>query len=172
MPRLFFALWPDGPARDALAAAGRRVAVEAGGRPVPAANLHLTLAFLGEVPDGRVEAALEVAGGVRGDAFDLALDRIGAFRRSGVAWAGPSAVPPELVRLQSDLEASLRAGGFALDGRPFAPHLTLARKVTNPVADAAIEPVAWRVERYALVRSARGTGAYEELAGWKLGKEN
>ena len=172
MPRIFFALWPDGPARAALAGIGRRLAAEAGGRAVPAANLHLTLAFLGEVPDDRVVAALAVAAGVRGSAFDLALDRTGTFRRAGVSWAGPSAMPPGLVRLQSALETALRAAGFALDARPFAPHLTLARKVANPRAEAAIEPVEWRVERFALVRSDRGEGTYANVSDWELGKES
>jgi len=170
--RLFFALWPDEPARRALAGLAGRMAVEAGGRPVPAANLHLTLAFLGEVPDERVGTACAVAADVRAGAFDLVLDRTGTFRRAGVAWAGPSVLPAELDRLQSALESGLRAAGFALDARPFAPHLTLARRTVKPAPEAATAPVAWRVGRFALVRSARDKGAYAELAGWELGKED
>ena len=169
MPRLFFALWPDGPARDALAGLAKRTAAEAWGRPVPAANLHLTLAFLGEVADERVPVALAVAEGIRAGAFDLALDRTGAFRRAGVAWAGPSTMPAELVRLQSALDSGLRAAGFALDERPVAPHLTLARKVAKADIGSVIAPVGWRVRRFVLMRSLRDKGAYAELAGWELG---
>ena len=49
MPRLFFALWPDGPARAVLAGHAARLARLARGRAVPAARLHLTLVFLGAV---------------------------------------------------------------------------------------------------------------------------
>jgi 2'-5' RNA ligase len=170
VPRVFFALWPDESARAKLAAMAGHVADEGGGRPVPAANLHLTLAFPGEVPDDRIGAARRAASGIRGAAFELVLDRLGSFRRAGVGWAGPSCPPEALVDLQSRLERALGAAGFAPEERPFAPHLTLARKLVRPVAATAIGPVAWDVEGFVLVESARGKGAYAQVAGWKLGK--
>jgi 2'-5' RNA ligase len=169
VPRLFFALWPDDRARAALAPVARRLAGEGGGRPVPAANLHLTLAFLGDVAQDRIEAALGAASGIRGERFELVLDRTGAFRRAGVGWAGPSAVPAALVNLQAALDSALRAAGFTLEDRPFVPHLTLARKIVRPVAASAIEPVAWPVERFALVESARDRGAYRDIGTWEFG---
>ena len=45
--RLFYALWPDEPLRERLAEAARDAVRQSGGRPVPAGNYHLTLAFLG-----------------------------------------------------------------------------------------------------------------------------
>jgi 2'-5' RNA ligase len=170
VPRVFFAIWPDEPARARLAALGSRVAHEGGGRAVPAANLHLTLVFLGDVPEDRVGIAKRVAAGIRGAAFRLALDRLGAFRRAGVGWAGPSCPPGALGDLQSCLERALRSAGFVPEDRPFVPHLTLARKLARPVMETAVDPVAWDVERFALVASARGKGAYVRLADWELGK--
>ncbi len=172
MPRLFFALWPDDSARSALAPLARRVAGEGGGRPVPAMNLHLTLAFLGEVAPERVEAARSAASGIHGERFELVLDRVGAFRRAGVGWAGPARAPRALLELQSALDSALRAAGFTLEDRPFAPHLTLARKLGRPVAATSIEPVAWFVGRFALVESARDERAYRDVATWELGKGN
>ncbi|MBK7659489.1 MAG: hypothetical protein IPJ28_10195 [Betaproteobacteria bacterium] len=84
-----------------------------------------------------------------------------------MAWAGPSVLPAELDRLQSALESGLRAAGFALDERPFAPHLTLARRTVNPAPEAATAPVAWRVGRFALVRS-QATGA-APTRNWRAG---
>ncbi len=170
MPRLFFALWPDGPAREALARLARRVATEGGGRPVPQANLHLTLAFLGDVPDDRTDIARQVAGRIRAPAFELTLDRIGSFPRAAVGWAAPSRMPESLVRLQASLDDALRAAGFALEDRPFAPHLTLARRLARPVPAASIDQVTWPARRFALVRSARDKGAYADVADWELGK--
>jgi 2'-5' RNA ligase len=173
VPRVFFALWPDDPARARLAALGVRVAGEGGGRPVPAANLHLTLAFLGDVAVDRSGVAKRVAAGIRGTAFELALDRLGSFRRAGVGWAGPTRIPPSLAGLQSALDGALRAAGFDLEERAFAAHLTLARKLARPLPAMAIEPgVAWRVERFVLVESARESGRYTEVAAWELGKED
>jgi 2'-5' RNA ligase len=52
--RLFFALWPEDTQREMLAHAVHEVVRASGGRPVPTHNLHITLAFLGSVPDGRI----------------------------------------------------------------------------------------------------------------------
>ena len=54
--RVFFALWPDADARVALAALAREIAARTKGRAPPAANLHMTLAFIGEVPPERIGA--------------------------------------------------------------------------------------------------------------------
>lgn len=172
MRRLFFALWPDDGARAALAALGRRVAGESGGRAVPAANLHLTLAFLGDVPPERADLLPAVASAVDGAAFDLVLDRLGAFPRAGVGWVGPSQVPAALTQLQSALATALLEAGFGLEDRPFAPHLTLARRIVRAVDPVAVEPVAWRADRFALVESARGPEPYREVGSWRIGKGN
>jgi 2'-5' RNA ligase len=145
MARLFFALWPDPRARDALADLARSVAAECGGRAVPPAGLHLTLVFLGEVAPDRIGDLRRVAAQVAGSAFVLPLDRVGGFARARVAWAGSSRPPPGLFALQADLERGVRGAGFSPDARPFAPHLTLARRTRTVPAVRPVEPVAWRL---------------------------
>ena len=168
MARLFFALWPDEAARIALAARAEEIARLAGGCKVPAANLHLTLVFLGEV-DATARARLErVAAGVAADAFTIELDTIGGFRRAQVAWAGCRKSPPELLALQAALERGVREAGFRPDERPYAPHLTLARRVRDAVAARAMEPASWRATSFALVESGRGDSAYRTVADWPL----
>ncbi len=54
--RLFFAVWPPLAVAEALAAWARRLQRETGGRAVAAKNIHLTLAFLGEVSEERLPA--------------------------------------------------------------------------------------------------------------------
>jgi 2'-5' RNA ligase len=175
MARLFFALWPDREAAAALAALSRDVAGAAHGRAVPAANLHLTLVFLGEVPASRDGALLRAAQRVAGRPFRLALDQVGSFARSGVAWAGCNEPAPELLALQACLQAELEREGFAPEARRFAPHLTLARRIGAPVAAGPIRPVGWLVTELALVESARDRGGYATRARWplegKIGKD-
>ena len=170
MARLFFALWPDETAREALAARAREIAGRCGGRPVPAANLHLTLVFLGEVDPSRIGALRRAAQEAAGEDFTLGLDRVGGFRRAGVAWAGCRQPPAQLLALQAGLEKRIRDAGFSPDDRAFTPHLTLARRVREPVEPADIEAVSWRAGALALVESARGEGAYRNLAEWPLGE--
>jgi 2'-5' RNA ligase len=165
--RLFFALWPDADAAQALAALAGRVAEASGGRPMPRDKIHLTLAFLGQVGPAAHSQALAAAR-FRPRAFEMELDRIGAFRSAGVAWAGIAAPPAELVSLQRKLEERLRARGFALEERGYAPHVTLARRVLRPVMPTSIEPIAWRASAFTLVRSETGSGRYVIEEEWPL----
>ena len=166
--RLFLALWPAGEARDALAQVAESLAQLAFGKPVPAGKIHLTLAFLGEVEPKRLDAVRQAAGEIRALPFELVLDGVGAFRNARIAWAGSSEPPGELVRLQSGLERALRARGFVLDERPFATHVTLARKIALVVPRAPIPPIRWRASEYVLARSETGTGRYSVLESWPL----
>ena len=168
MTRLFFALWPGAEEARSLGTLALALAAESGGRPVPAEKIHLTVAFLGAVADEARPAALAAASALRASAFALELDHVGAFRRAGVAWAGASSPSPRLIRLQALLAERLRAAGFALDDRPFAPHVTLARRTMRAVARRAIAPVAWTATRFTLVRSETGTGRYVVEREWAL----
>jgi 2'-5' RNA ligase len=166
--RLFFALWPTEDSARALEACASSLAERLGGRPMAIDKIHLTLAFLGEVPAERAGLAVEAGHAARGRAFSLVLDRLGAFRRAGVAWAGASRVEPELLQLQGSLAAALGHRGFVLEARPFNPHVTLVRKVERALRDEAVQPVAWRVSDFALMRSDPRGGRYEMLERWGL----
>jgi 2'-5' RNA ligase len=174
--RAFFAVWPDAAARDALAKLADTIAAEAGGRAPASENLHLTLAFVGEVASDRFEALLAVglaaAAGV--PAFDLALDRVGAFRGAGIAWAGAASVPAELAQLVSQLNDALAEQDFPTDPRPFQAHVTIARKCRRQPRANAARPIAWTVAKLALNASDLGSGGprYRELAAWPLVPRN
>lgn len=168
MARLFFALWPDAAARRALASLAGEVAGRSGGRAVGEDRLHLTLVFLGEVPRDRIPAARAAASGVAVPPFELSLDHIGSFARTGVAWAGVDPPPAELAGLHAALAGRLSEAGFGLEKRAFAAHLTLARRIARPVEGAAIAPIAWRVPEFALVQTQPGDGAYRTLERWAL----
>lgn len=148
----------------------------------PLAQLHLTLNFLGEVPEGRLPDLKEaMVTAARASApFTLALGRLGAFpnpRKPRVLWAGVEGDMAPLQALQADLAARFQALGLDLEARPYAPHLTLAREPIGPVALSAlaeavpIAPVPWRVEAVTLFHSQlRPEGAiHTALAQPRLG---
>lgn len=168
--RVFFALWPDAAMRIALADLAGEVARQSGGRPTAAERIHLTLAFLGDQPAARVETLHRLGGGIRACAFTLALDAVGGFPRTGIAWLGASAAQRDLEALHGELAAALRQAGFALDERPYAPHLTLARHSATPIERRLPQPLRWPVRSLVLVASERGRGgpAYRTLAQWPL----
>src|SRR5260221_189689 len=111
MERLFFAVWPDGETAKRLAGLARELAETAGGKPVPVAKIHLTIAFLGSVAADRAASAREAGAAVRAAPFDLDLDRLGSFRGARVAWAGCEGAPHGLARLHESLGSSLRDRG-------------------------------------------------------------
>lgn len=94
-------------------------------------HLHLTLSFLGQVPDdapARAERALRAA--TRGVApFTLRLRGVGAFpnaRRPRVVWAGLEGAGP-LDEVAARARAELEREDLPGDAKPFRAHLTLAR---------------------------------------------
>lgn len=171
--RLFFALWPDAVLRDTIYKATRKAVRASGGKPVPAANFHITLAFLGSLAPEAAEAARAAATGIRGQAFELVLDKFGFWPQPGVAWLGASRVPEAGRRLAEQLASALRAGGLQLDPKPFVPHVTLARKVGKPSDFGSVKPIPWAARGFVLVRSVTDPSGseYSVLQGWPLAAE-
>src|SRR5512134_1178233 len=97
--RVFFALWPDPPVRAALYRHGQALHREVGGKLTRADSVHLTLLFLGNVPEASVPALLGAAEGVRFAPFAMRIDTAKCWRHNDIAWVGPSAVPPPLADL-------------------------------------------------------------------------
>ena len=171
--RLFFALWPDAEQRGALHSATRKSVKSCGGRPVPVQSLHVTLAFLGSVPEGRVPELDRIARRVA-DAFPaaaqpplLTFDRLAHWARPQILCAlgteEPGAVQAPGEPRDADaagapaLSASLKnetaAAGFSPDLKPFRAHVTVARKVAHAPSALALQPVLWRFEAFALIES-------------------
>jgi 2'-5' RNA ligase len=170
--RLFAALPIPEPARSEVAGLLREV--RQGDWPVRWVhedNIHLTLKFFGEVPPDRLDVIAEALGfAVSGTGpLALGLTEPGVFpnlRRPRVVWVGLSA-PPALELLQDRLERRSEAIGFAPEGGPYHPHLTLGRvREGHRLPAGALEqlrtgyrPVAFVVEQLVLYESIAGRGA-------------
>jgi len=170
--RLFVALEPPEPVRRRIAAASGAVRRGAGAaasevRWVAEENLHLTIQFLGAVPEERVaaveKAVIEVA--ARGRPLSLEVKGAGGFpnaRRPRVVWLGLAGEVPALAALAAELGKRLTPLGFAPEARPFSAHLTLGR-ARDPrgapglggalAAAAQDDGVAWRAAELVLFES-------------------
>jgi 2'-5' RNA ligase len=135
--RLFVALTLPGAVRrkvESVAAELRRLAGRAAEEVkwVAGENLHLTLQFLGNVPEDRVPglcAALDEAARASRP-LHLEVRGAGGFpnaRRPRVIWAGLEGDLEPLADLARDLGRRLAPLGFPPEDRPFSPHLTLGR---------------------------------------------
>jgi 2'-5' RNA ligase len=168
--RLFFALWPDADTSGALAALAQEVAAETGGRPAPAANVHLTLAFLGNQPRRVARELSTAAAQISALPFDLVLDHVDCWRKSAIAWAGVKSMPPALVELHQAIARALAASGLEPEERSFAVHVTLARHTATLVRRPLAPALVWRVREFALVASELlpGGSRYRVLSSWPL----
>jgi len=172
MLRLFFALCPDRSGREAVATLALEIADRVEGRATRTDTIHLTLAFVGDTAPDRVLnlAAIgeAVARGTR--PFTLTLGLVGGFRDARVAWLGAEPVPEALAALAAPLRARLAAEGFRVDRRPFAAHVTLARKCRRIPQRESVAPIGWDVDRLSLVASELSSGGsrYRTVGEWPL----
>jgi 2'-5' RNA ligase len=95
-------------------------------------GIHLTLKFLGDIPESRIDdlsSAMERS--ARGfGVFNLSVQGLGLFptiKRPRVLWLGVGGQTERLERLHGRLDTELEQIGIAREKRPFRAHLTLAR---------------------------------------------
>jgi len=141
MPRIFIALELDTAMQQHLGGVIDRMERELPAlRWVDPLGIHLTVAFLGELTDARVEEAIQatIVAARQVSPFDYRLTHLGVFgaiRQPRVIWMGIEEPTGTLVRLHERLKGELQRSGFELEMRPFSPHITLSR-VKNPLNPA------------------------------------
>ena len=168
--RLFLAIWPTPGIADALNAWARTAQVECGGRVTLAANIHLTLAFLGDISPERVPRLADCVRRAGGSGHVLALQEARYWKHNRVVWAGPREIPAALAALAGALERELVAAGFATEVREFNAHVTLLRMARLPRSLPSLPSLPWQVNELVLVRSQlSSTGSsYAVLARFPL----
>ena len=146
-----------------------RAAVDLPVRWVEPEKAHLTLKFLGDIDEGQVEAIVSAMADIASQAqpMTVALGDVGGFptlARPRVLWVGLRGDVGPLTDLQQALERRMESLGFAAEGRPFAPHLTLGRvrggdrsrhleEAAGLAADAPTAEAVQRVDRISLMQS-------------------
>ncbi len=173
--RVFFAIWPDNAARKQLDGLAKQLSLASlcTGREMKAENIHLTLAFVGEIEPCRLEALRMVADGIRDSglhAFDFAVEEIRYWKHKRIVYAAPISTPLELLDLANILSDGLAAGGFSLEQRAYAPHITLMRNASCQSMPQLAEPVVWRVREWLLIKSEQTSSGsvYTPIGRWSL----
>jgi 2'-5' RNA ligase len=145
------------------------------GRPVPPANFHITLAFVGDVRESTLERlCLSVdewlaRRNVHGASFQL--DHIGYWSRPGIYWLGPQNWPQPLSQLAMKLRGFATGAGGKRDRNTFAPHVTLFRRCSDaPPAPAVVPCIAQAYRHFVLFESRQGRQgvSYHPLQYWDL----
>ncbi len=145
------------------------------GRPVPPANLHLTLAFIGEIQPrsletlcGDVDRWCESKAPAAGS---LALDQTGYWHRPGIYWLGPSDWPDALQSIADGLRSIAARAGGKRERRRFQPHITLFRGCqAAPPAPATMPGLQFGYTEFFLFESVPGRRgvSYVPLQHWRL----
>ncbi|MFX0205641.1 MAG: RNA 2',3'-cyclic phosphodiesterase [Candidatus Hodarchaeota archaeon] len=101
-----------------------------GVRPVKSYQLHLTLKFLGEVPEAQIKSIKQAIQTIEFSSFDISLEEMGCFPNLNyirVVWIGIKEGSENLKQLAELVEEKLNPIGFPREKRRFSPHLTLGR---------------------------------------------
>lgn len=169
--RLFFALWPSDEFRNDLVSATRAMTDDSGGRVIPPENLHVTLLFLGQIPEARFEAVQQAADACANEpAFELSFDRAEIWGRAHLLCLTTSATPPTATGLAEKLRHSLRAEVSGTSEHDFRPHITLARDLPRHARAQPMQPLCMKVNDFVLVESRPGPrgSQYAVLTRWPL----
>ena len=165
--------------REDIARIQREIAT-GGLRLVKPELVHVTLKFLGNVPEEQISEITEALRGIRSSPFDASLKGMGAFpgKSIRVVWLG---LEGKFLELYQAVENVLVPFGFEREKRGFSPHVTLGR-VKNPSLDVSrqisrkisqigdIDLGSFRVDHFLLKKSTLTSGGpiYEDLAEFPL----
>ncbi|MHC1721867.1 MAG: RNA 2',3'-cyclic phosphodiesterase [Aminipila sp.] len=134
-------------------------------------NLHVTLAFLGEVNPNDLDKVKACMEAVNEEPFDIHIGGLGRFKRTGfdIYWIGIEK-SDSMNELHKVLNVELKSKGFSVDMREFKPHLTLGREVNCDYQEAKkiveeLGTMVQPVEQFSLMLSERINGKliYTEL---------
>ena len=124
-------------------------------------NLHLTLAFLGEVQDP--EPVCEAMNAAPAAPFSLKFSESGAFK--DLYWVGIEE-NPKLAAYAEKLRAELRSREIWFDAKAFKPHITIVRRARyEGKIQISVHPEAFTVARVSLMKSEHRNGklVYTEI---------
>jgi len=132
--RAFIAIELPDPVKDSLSSLedGLRPAEHPYVKWVNPQGIHLTLKFLGNIATDQVPRIIEaITSASQGlSPLKLQIGGLGAFpnlQRPRVIWVAVTGEVDPLIALQRDIDQALVPLGFAIEKRPFSPHLTLGR---------------------------------------------
>ena len=164
---------------DASAAITRALPKNLPGKLVAPEKWHFTLRFLGPtVQEARDKIIAKLSAASLNPAFQIRFGELGAFpnaRRARILWLGVTRGEERLSDLAAIAEDAARSAGFAAEGKPFTPHLTLSRidppqSIAGLLAQRHSYKTEMNVTTLILYRSQLGgrPATYEEVARFNL----
>lgn len=142
--------------------------------PVPDANFHVTLAFLGEISPAQMDQLCRgVDDWLAQASFSpgtIKLDQIGYWAPPQVTWIGPREWSEDLNRLAQKLGQLGSGLGMRMEKKTYQPHVTLSRMGPPPPAALQQPELSIHYDGFTLFESVKGRQHvhYHPLADWRF----
>jgi 2'-5' RNA ligase len=161
---ILFALWPNADAAMQLASVAGKLTLESPARLVKLANYHVTLAFLGEVPNSPLAKWQQIGRALRAPCCGIEFDGLEYWPNPRVV-AAVAQVPAAALDLWEQLRDAVNRPKLGLRA-----HVTLARKVAQAPVLQAMSVITWDANSVSLVRSETGgaESTYTVVDTWPL----
>lgn len=129
------------------------------GKAVDRRNWHITLSYIGDFPERRMDELLEARDAVKVEPFRLRFDRLEFWARPKIAALVPPTVPPELEHLVDALQGrALAAGVNPEHQRVYRPHVTVVRNARHFETERLAQPAMTEWSSFELVESVPEPG--------------
>ena len=105
-------------------------------------NIHLTLKFLGEIPQHQVDEIAEIIKDISFEPFIFKIEEVGVFpnlKRPATIWAGITDGVSDLAAVHKEVDSKMAKLGFERERRQFQPHLTISRVKSGRNRDQLVE---------------------------------
>jgi 2'-5' RNA ligase len=169
--RAFFGLSPDAKTKLAIDVWRNKAYAHLDG-PVPAANFHVTLAFLGNVSSNQLDTINRLIDEMPSvTAFDVSLNQLGYWPKPKAFWLGCQQTETEHIMLVKHIHEIANKSGLPLQDKDYVAHLTLARKCTvNPPAPLFPANFQWQADQFHLFESRSSPQGvyYPILQSWPM----
>ena len=157
--RVFFALWPDNRQRDRMRDFISPVARTVEGKAVDRRDWHITLVYIGDFPENRIDELHDAKKAIEVEPFRLRFDRLEFWPRPKIAALVPPTIPPELERLVEDLKGRVIAAGVEPEHqRVYRPHVTVVRSARTFETQRLAQSAVTEWSSFELVESVSGVG--------------
>ena len=156
--KLFFALWPSDRQRDQLRDIINPNMSAVEGATVDRRNWHVTLVFLGDLPEARIPGIRSAVDLIDPGTIRLRFDRLSHWAAPKVAVLQTATVSPELEKLVSSIEQAMLPFGIEPKERTYRPHITVSRRARSFTEIRLARPVELQWTEFDLVESTQVRG--------------
>jgi 2'-5' RNA ligase len=161
--RLFIALWPTDAVRESIVQWQSQWQWPEKASVVKPERLHVTLHFLGDVPDERIRDLAYVLQPIRAQQFELHFTRPEMWLH-GVAVLRPDNSPTVLRGLHARIGLALAEIGVPVDERSYRPHVTLGRRAVGATPPPHLADIRWQSNGgFVLVQTLGSGRGYQVL---------